>query len=457
MNEITMIAINKLRHHPKNPRKSIGDVTELAESIKANGILQNLTVVQCPTALGEYWVVIGNRRLEAAKQAGIKELPCLISNMDEKEQFSTMLVENMQRADLTIPEQAEGFQLMIDMGESVESISDKTGFSQSTVRRRLDLAKLNKKKFEKAYESGGTLDDFVKISQIESKKEQNELLNQVGTNNFNFAIQNALRNQECDKKFKKAEKILKNHDCIQLTLDKSWSNKYEHIWNDSISLESELNISSIERKAKKYDFYCRSYSSIHFYKKVERSKKPKKTQEEIEASKMNKLRSIKEKEFFELRENFIKELSHKRNITAGWEKICLNAAVDAISKRIYLSSNVSKLFELGGIEYDYGAGYEVNEERRKAWEEAAPAGFAVCCIYSMFNDSKTETYFGYQGSLRKNLTLDVIYRFLCALGYQMCDEETAWQNGTHELFGKEHNANESLRTDIRVDENACRV
>lgn len=170
MNKITMIPIDKLRHHPQNPRKRIGDVTELAESIKAKGILQNLTVVQCPSALGEYWVVIGNRRLEAAKQAGVKELPCLISTMDEKEQFSTMLVENMQRADLTIPEQTEGFQLMIDMGESVESISDKTGFSQSTVRRRLDLAKLNKDKFEKAYKSGGTLDDFVKISQIESKK-----------------------------------------------------------------------------------------------------------------------------------------------------------------------------------------------------------------------------------------------------------------------------------------------
>ena len=85
MNEIAMISIDKLRHHPQNPWKSIGDVTELAESIKAKGILQNLTVVQCPSALGEYWVVIGNRRLEAAKQAGVKELPCLISTMDEKE------------------------------------------------------------------------------------------------------------------------------------------------------------------------------------------------------------------------------------------------------------------------------------------------------------------------------------------------------------------------------------
>lgn len=86
MNEIAMISIDKLRHHPQNPWKSIGDVTELAESIKAKGILQNLTVVQCPSVLGEYWVVIGNRRLEAAKRAGVKELPCLIRK-DKKNKF----------------------------------------------------------------------------------------------------------------------------------------------------------------------------------------------------------------------------------------------------------------------------------------------------------------------------------------------------------------------------------
>ena len=114
MNTITMIPIEQLLHHPENPRKDLGDLTELAESIKVNGIMQNLTVV--PVDDGIYNVVIGNRRMEAAKLAGLAEVPCVISEMDYKTQISTMLMENMQRQDLTVYEQAQGFQMMMDLG-----------------------------------------------------------------------------------------------------------------------------------------------------------------------------------------------------------------------------------------------------------------------------------------------------------------------------------------------------
>lgn len=101
---ITNIDVTKLKEHPDNPRKNIGDVTELAESIKARGILQNLTVV--PAENGMYTVIIGHRRLAAAKQAGLTEVPCAVVDMDYKTQLSTMLLENMQRSDLTVYEQA---------------------------------------------------------------------------------------------------------------------------------------------------------------------------------------------------------------------------------------------------------------------------------------------------------------------------------------------------------------
>lgn len=107
MNGINNISIDKLVHHPNNPREDVGDITELTESIKANGIMQNLTVVPHEDF---YWVVIGNRRLAAAKAAGLKELPCVVSDMDVATQQATMLLENMQRIDLTLYEQAHGFQ-----------------------------------------------------------------------------------------------------------------------------------------------------------------------------------------------------------------------------------------------------------------------------------------------------------------------------------------------------------
>ena len=127
------LPIELLRPHPKNPRKDVGDVTELAESIKANGIFQPLTVLSGDCIDG-YTVVIGHRRLAAAKLAGLEKVPCNVAEMTEQEQISTMLLENMQRNDLTVYEQAQGFQMMLDLGETEQSIAEKTGLSKDTIQ-----------------------------------------------------------------------------------------------------------------------------------------------------------------------------------------------------------------------------------------------------------------------------------------------------------------------------------
>ena len=179
MNEIRMIPVEQLNHDPENPRKDLGDLSELTESIRKNGIMQNLTVVKGHAVGKEEWirnakaegitkeqamgtwepdlyvqdgftVVIGNRRMEAAKAAGLTELPCVISGMDHREQIATMLEENMQRQDLTVYEQAQGFQMMMDLGYSPKQISEKTGFSEKTVKDRIKFTKFNQKNFESA-------------------------------------------------------------------------------------------------------------------------------------------------------------------------------------------------------------------------------------------------------------------------------------------------------------------
>lgn len=155
MAEIKYIAVQDLYPHPDNPRKELGDLTELADSIRISGVLQNLTVVprtrdmtdeEYCTACEEYrrdpsdesrrtvnkhcvvdgyTIIIGHRRHAAAKLAGVAELPCIVVEMSERDQLQTMLVENMQRSDLTVYEQAQGFQMMLDMGVSVEEIAKK--------------------------------------------------------------------------------------------------------------------------------------------------------------------------------------------------------------------------------------------------------------------------------------------------------------------------------------------
>lgn len=171
---IVTIGLEHIHPHPDNPRKDLGDLTELAESIKKNGIMQNLTVIPKEGEPGEYITIIGHRRSAAAKLAGVTEAPCrVVEGMTDKEQMSTMLEENMQRNDLTIWEQAQGFQMMLDLGETEDTIAEKTGFSKKTIRHRLNIAKLDSKTLmEKERQDGYqlSLTDLYELEKIKDVK-----------------------------------------------------------------------------------------------------------------------------------------------------------------------------------------------------------------------------------------------------------------------------------------------
>lgn len=204
MAEIKYIPVKKLWQHPDNPRKDLGDVTELAESIKVNGVLQNLTVVPLIGEITKKWdgesyrVIIGHRRLAAAKLAGLEELPCVVVEMSEREQLSTMLTENMQRSDLTVYEQAQGFQMMLDMGDTVEDIAEKSGFSATTVRRRVKLLELDKDKFKKSEERGVSLFEYMELDKLKSPERKNEMLDYIGTENFKYKLKQAINDEAAE-------------------------------------------------------------------------------------------------------------------------------------------------------------------------------------------------------------------------------------------------------------------
>jgi len=204
--QIVYLNVRSLTAHPDNPRKDLGDLKELAESIWLKGVLQNLTVVKDDTninVLGTehqyYRIVIGHRRAAAAKLAGVETVPCVISDMSPREQVETMLLENMQRSDLTIYEQACGFQMMLDFGSSVEEVAQRTGFSASTVRRRVKLMELDQRKLQEASGRQISIHDLDRLSQIEDLEERNKALTSIGTNDFNMAYQNAVNLQNVKK------------------------------------------------------------------------------------------------------------------------------------------------------------------------------------------------------------------------------------------------------------------
>lgn len=136
---ILYLPTEQLRPNPSQPRKIFDSdgLQELAASIRSYGILQPLTVRR---RNGEYELVTGERRLRAAKLAGLTEVPCILLTVDERQSSMVALVENLQRRDLDYIEEAEGLaRLMRQYGLNQEQAAAKVGKSQSAVANKLRL------------------------------------------------------------------------------------------------------------------------------------------------------------------------------------------------------------------------------------------------------------------------------------------------------------------------------
>ena len=139
---VLYLSVDAIRANPDQPRKYFEPeaLRELAESIGRYGILQPLTVRR-----GEdgYELIAGERRLRAAKIAGLEEVPCLLMSMDEGQSGIAALVENLQRRDLDFIEEAEGLSRLMQLGGlSQEQAALRVGKSQSAVANKLRLLRL---------------------------------------------------------------------------------------------------------------------------------------------------------------------------------------------------------------------------------------------------------------------------------------------------------------------------
>ena len=138
---IRWLDIGEIRPNPHQPRRVFDPdgLRELAESIRAYGILQPLTVRTTPQG---YELVAGERRLRAAQMAGLTEIPCIVMTMDEKESGMAAMIENLQRQDLDFIEEARGIQLLMEKWSiSQEQAAKFLGKSQSAVANKLRVLK----------------------------------------------------------------------------------------------------------------------------------------------------------------------------------------------------------------------------------------------------------------------------------------------------------------------------
>ena len=465
MNTITMIPIEQLLHHPENPRKDLGDLTELAESIKVNGIMQNLTVV--PVDDGIYNVVIGNRRMEAAKLAGLAEVPCVISEMDYKTQISTMLMENMQRQDLTVYEQAQGFQMMMDLGYTAKEIGEKTGFSEKTIKDRIKFTKFNQKNFEKAVQQGATLMDMIEISKIESKSDQNDVMKEAGTNNFRQVLNRKLGDQEYRKNSERLSKIAEEEGLELIPEGMSVWNNYNSQGTPTGTYESEDKIrKAIKKMVKGHKdeklFYQIGKSwgdneaKLQIYTQKGTETKTL-SEEELEQkardrARQKKVREVKKlwAEIYQLRVDFIRNYT----VTNGF-------GMTTISKLIikYALQQQQKWGKKPLIErHDWKEKYikdvlgieeaEDYEDKRSLLERVEARSdipmirttIAWICGGGVFQADAPERglYDMYSGKYSKEAyeagDLKEMYQFLREIGYVMSDLEQQLMDGTHEVF-----------------------
>lgn len=435
---IFQIEVDRIDPHPLNPRKNLGDLTELKASIKKSGIMQNLTVVPKDDEERRYTVVIGHRRLAAAKLLKLETVPCVIRNdMDEKEQVATMIAENMQRNDLTITEQAGAVQLMLDFGDDYATIAERTGLSESTVRRRARLNQFDKKAVEAAIKRGASLLDFEKLDEIEDKEERVGMLRYIGTNNFKWEYERAIEKQ----------KVAKVRDDLLAKIS-AWADRVDRpdyrtmhwfacyfFLNDYAKFEQSPDP---ERK-----FYFTMDSSgpqdrIYLYREDIKSQiEPRLNKEEIQRiDRVNKLDKLI-KRIAEMRQHYFEECCFsKLKVKTLLATIILSEVLD----RQDLEDDISML----GIDAKDSADQSEDEsyyhakkfcETIRSADEKDLIEYAKKLIVERSIEPNTAHY-SYTGEYMNVWDNVVQMTIMKMIGYEPSDEEKAYFDGSHEAFLK---------------------
>ena len=470
MADIVMIPIDKLNPHPDNPRKDLGDLSELVDSIKSKGVLQNLTVVPYYSKVqkrvmdGLYTILIGHRRASAAKLAGLTELPCSIVEMSYEDQIATMLVENMQRSDLTVWEEGKGVQMMLSLGKSVKDISEMTGFSETKIRQREKIAKYDERKVKKGLERGATLFDFAELDKIEDDETREKLLGVIGTSDW--------KNELAVAKKKQKEKVLKDAWYDQVS---KWATRIDDvIWGTSfskavldgreflVSFHRTLNtyiqkgetVETPDDLASAHYYYIRrNDGDISIYRGVTKEDADAKAAEENARRELQAKSNKKQEQFKEitarhrqLRFDFVKNFNQfqKRDVNV-WEFV-IEAMIDAQRNGggFSNSNSIKELSEILDVKLSNPRGdsyialdyHEFLSRKQEKPEQTA----LLTAMWIMDRGQYWKTQ--WDGSRQLCVpasceTLDQLYRLLDTLGYQRSTEENEMRNGTHKLFDKE--------------------
>ena len=445
MSDIVNIGTEHIHPHPDNPRKDLGDLTELVESIKKNGVMQNLTVIPQEGNPGEYTAIIGHRRHAAAKLAGISELPCIIKDsMSKKEQVSIMLEENIQRNDLTIYEQAQGFQMMLDLGETEDSIAEKTGFSKTTIKHRLNIAKLDqeellKKECDDSFQL--TLRDLYELEKVKDIKSRNKILKESSNsrdlvNRAHDAVAKAKRTENA----KSIISMLKKAGVKKATKeieDEQWSLKWKMLKEFELDKDAPKRITLPKGEGQRY--------YIVWYRKIRVIEKAKKEKRELAPWEQEQKRKDKIKRQIRavLNESSARRRELIQNIISGKVDAVKDEAGEVelvwaalIQLETFIYGSMIRRFFLTKNEYNC-TDAEKDEARKKADGLSMLHQMLITLDVSMAN-FKEITDYNLKFNPAKGSALLKGYEALEPYGwYFESEDEKKVLEGTYELYEKE--------------------
>ncbi len=226
INKVLEIGISLIKPNPSQPRKHFysDELTKLAKSISQEGILQPLII---RINDGEYQLVSGERRLRAAKIAGLKTVPCIIVNMTERNSALMALVENIQREDLSFFEEASAIQSLITVyGMTQEDAAIRLGLAQSTVANKLRLLKLPGDEQQVIMDMGLSERHARALLKLKSKSDRVDVLERIHKYKLNVEMTEAyisklLEGRQKKESYKKRSPILKDVRLFVNTINKA--------------------------------------------------------------------------------------------------------------------------------------------------------------------------------------------------------------------------------------------
>jgi ParB family chromosome partitioning protein len=198
---IRNIPIEKIVTNQMQPRRDMGDLAELTDSIRENGIIEPVIVKPKD---GIFEIIAGERRFRAAKAAGMSEIPCIEHDIPDNEALEMSIIENIQRKDLNIFEQAYSIHSLAEIyGYTHEEIAKKIGKSRVTVTELIRVTDLPEEIREKCLQLGIDSKTFLlELTKVGELEKMEEILCQYGKKPFSRELVKEQRKNDGQKPFK---------------------------------------------------------------------------------------------------------------------------------------------------------------------------------------------------------------------------------------------------------------